>query len=106
MNTDEHRSGADFGHLECEIANPIIGGVPETGVYSQSSASVFIGVHLWLPSIFGLGLRGQINAFYLQCRLTRCGGGFVRVGTWGGGLAPLAAGACSSPIDVTVAHGA
>jgi len=55
MNTDAHRSGADLGHLECEIANPIGGGVPETGVYSQSSAPVFICVHLWLPSIFGLG---------------------------------------------------
>jgi len=47
MNTDERRSGADAGNLEHGISNLIVGEVPETAGCSQSSASVFIRVHLW-----------------------------------------------------------
>jgi len=51
MNTDEHGSGADFGHCERGVSKLIVDEVPEAGVDAQSPASVFIGVHLWLPSI-------------------------------------------------------
>jgi len=51
MNTDEHRSRADFGHFERGISNLIGGEVPEAGVVAQLSASVFIRVHPWLPNI-------------------------------------------------------
>jgi len=47
MNTDEHRSGAEFRSLERRILNLTIDGVPETRVHAQSSASLFIRVHLW-----------------------------------------------------------
>ena len=46
MDTDKHRFRADFRSLERRILNLIIDGVPEIGVYSPSSASVFICVHL------------------------------------------------------------
>jgi len=49
MNTDEHRSRAEFRSLERRILNLMIDGVPETGVHARSSASVFIRVHLWPP---------------------------------------------------------
>jgi len=51
MNTDEHGSRAEFRSLERRILNLIIDGVRETVVQAQSSASVFIRVHLWPPII-------------------------------------------------------
>jgi len=51
MNTDEHRSRAEFRSLERRILNLMIDRVPETVVHAQPSASVFIRVHLWPPII-------------------------------------------------------
>jgi len=51
MNTDQHRSRAEFRSLERRILNRKIDGVPETVVHAQSSASVCIRVHLWPPII-------------------------------------------------------
>jgi len=47
MNTDELRSRAEFRSLERRILNRMIDGIPQTVVHAQSSASVFIRVHLW-----------------------------------------------------------